>query len=470
MQAMRIPWLLLGLVTGGAVQDDVRSEGVDALFADWVGSGEPGACVTVVLEGEVVHEGAYGEANLELGVPLEPTSTFYMASVSKQFVAFAVALLEADGVLSLDDDVREFVPELPDYGTPITLAHLVHHTSGLRDYLNLQSLAGLPLGIFHDDRQVLDLLARQRGLNFTPGRYYSYSNSGYFLLAVVVHRASGKSLREFAEERLFGPLGMTGSHFHDRYTHLIPRRASGYLMGSDEPQAFLTTFDRVGSGGLYSNVRDLVLWERNLEQGTVGGPQVLERMATRGVLNDGTELTYALGQVHGFHRGLATVSHGGALGGYRTMHLRFPEQRLAVYVLANRSDARADHLARSIADLYLPAGLPDAAQRAEEADVHPPPPWTEEDEPSSPEIAAALAGDYHSPELGVTYRLTAHGESLTLTVVERAMEIPDLTPVGPDRLRGALGWARFQREGDAPATGFLLSTGRANGIRFDRVD
>ncbi|MCZ6598542.1 MAG: serine hydrolase, partial [Planctomycetota bacterium] len=205
---------------------DEKSDRVDELFGRWDQAGSPGAAVAIVQDGEVVYARGYGEANLEHGVPITPQSVFYLGSVSKQFVAFCIALLEHEGKLSLEDDLRKYVPELPDYGTTITIAHLVHHTSGIRDYLELMSLAGLPLGTFHDDEGVIELIARQKGLNFTPGERYLYSNSGYFLLNVVVERASGQTLKEFAHERIFEPLGMESTHFHDDYAHLIPKRAS----------------------------------------------------------------------------------------------------------------------------------------------------------------------------------------------------------------------------------------------------
>lgn len=338
---------------GAAQTIDQRANRVDALFDSWVAPGSPGAALAVIENGKIIYEKGYGLATLEHEVPITPQSVFYIGSTSKQFVAAAVLLLEQDGKLSLDDDLRRWVPEIPDYGTLITLRHLIHHTSGIRDYLGLMDLAGLELGHFHSDEGVIELLARQKALNFQPGDQYLYSNSGYFLLGVVVRRASGKSLREFAQERIFQPLGMHETHFHDRYTHVIKNRAFAYFpAGGGRYEQFFTSFDRVGSGGVFSTVEDLARWDQNFYDKTVGGEALIERLHARGRLNSGAEIDYASGLILGDHRGLKTVSHGGALGGYRAELLRFPDQRFSVIVLANLS-AFPGQLPMQVAEIFL---------------------------------------------------------------------------------------------------------------------
>jgi len=347
--------LILGLTgaLAGTELPDVESK-IDPIFAWCSEPGLPGAAVSVIRDGEVVFSKGYGLANLELDVPITPTSVFYLGSVSKQFVAATIVLLEQEGKLSLDDDIRKYVSELPDYGVPITVRHLVHHTSGIRDYLELMSLAGLPLGTFHDNDGIVELLARQKATNFTPGERHLYSNSGYLLLAVIVEKASGKSLREYAQEKIFDPLGMKNTHFHDDYMHLIPNRASGYFPGPNGTyRNFLSTFDRVGSGGVFSSIEDLYLWDQNFYSGKVGGEKFLARLHQRGKLNNGDELDYAFGLSIGERRGLRVVEHGGALGGYRANVVRFPDEGLSVVVLANVSVAQPGALAMQIADLYL---------------------------------------------------------------------------------------------------------------------
>ncbi len=403
---------------------DPRSAQVDALLEPWTKPGSPGAAVAVIEDGQMVHARGYGLANLELDVPITPQSVFYLGSVSKQFVAAAVVLLAQQGKLSLDDDVRQHVPELPDYGAPITLRHLIHHTSGLRDYLALMDLAGIELGRFHRDQPIVELLARQQGLNFPPGERHLYSNSGYFLLNVVVQRASGKPLREFAQEHIFGPLGMAHSHFHDDYSHLIPNRASAYFPGPDGGyRAFLTTFDRVGSGGVFSTVEDLYLWDQNFYHPKVGGNRLIETLHTRGRLADGQEIPYAFGLVVGEHRGERMVEHGGSLGGYNSYLVRFPDRRLSVVVLANLSAVPVGRLAMGIADLYL--GQRPAAEPKPEA----------RQEPSTIPVAAAdlarLAGHYWEAESQLARRILVRDGEL---IYQRGPDSESrLAPVAPGR-------------------------------------
>jgi len=336
-----------------AVLADDRTDKVDKLFASWNKLDSPGCALAIIQDGRIIHKKGYGLANLENGIPITPKSVFYIGSVSKQFVSFCIALLAQEGKLSLDDDIRKYVPEIPDYGTPITIRHLIHHTSGLRDYLELEGIAGIPMGSYHE-QDVLELLSRQKELNFMPGEQYLYSNSGYFLLGVIVRKASGKPLRQFAEENIFDPLGMENSYFHDDYRRLIKNRASGYFpAGKEKFRNFITTFDCVGSGGLFTSVEDLYLWDQNFYSRKVGGKEVFELMHTQGTLNNGKKLDYAFAVVIGEYKGLKTVGHGGALGGYRSAFLRFSEQKFSVICLSNLSSLDPMGLARKVADIYL---------------------------------------------------------------------------------------------------------------------
>ncbi len=344
---------LVATVSAQSPSEDIERQ-LDKIFARWSTPSSPGMSVGVYRDDKIVFKKGYGIAHLEHDVPITAETVFYLGSVSKQFVAAAVLLLVQDGKLDLDDDIRKHVPELPDYGTPITVRHLVHHTSGLRGYLGLLQLAGRPIDQFHDDDDIVAMLARQRALNFEPGAQYSYSNSGYFLLNVIVERVSGKSLREFADERIFKPLGMNNTHFHDDFQHIIRHRAMGYFPGRGKTyKQFMNTFDRVGSGGVYSNVVDLFRWDQNFQNHAVGGDALFKAQHQRGRLANGEELDYAAGLVHGEHRGLKTVEHGGALGGYRSALLRFPKQRLSIAVLANLSSVNPGQLARRVADVFL---------------------------------------------------------------------------------------------------------------------
>ncbi len=347
---------LLACVAPGLA--DERSDKVDKLFAEWDKPDSPGFGLALIQDGKVLYARGYGSANLELGVPLSPQSVFYIASTSKQFTAACVALLAQKAKLSLDDNIRKYVPEIPDYGTPITIRNLIHHTSGLRDYLTLEMIAGRTFGEYHK-ADVLELLSRQKELNFAPGTEFLYSNTGYFLLAVIAERAGGKSFRELTRELIFKPLGMVNSHFHDDYQMLIKNRASGYFPAPEKGKFanYISTFDCVGDGGLYTSVEDLFHWDQNFYTHEVGGPDLVAQIQTPGVLKNGEKLDYAFGLMTGTYKGLRTVMHGGALEGYRTEMIRFPDERFSVICLSNFSEANPTKLSYEIAQIYLAGKL-----------------------------------------------------------------------------------------------------------------
>lgn len=328
---------------------------IDEIFAQYNHTNSPGCAVGVIQEGRLVFARGYGMASLELGVPNSPQTVFYIGSTSKQFVAAAAMLAEVDGYLSLDDDIRQYVPEIPDYGQPITIRHLIHHTSGLRDYLSLMNMGGWPFENVYTDAWTIDLVARQQALNFEPGERNLYSNSGYFLLAEIVGRATGSSLREYTDRRMFEPLGMVHTHFHDDRRMVVPNRAMAYSPGGNGEfrLEWYTNFDKVGSGGLLTTVEDMFLWDQNFYHDRLADGMFRERMLTRGALTNGTELAYAFGLAHGEYRGRATVRHGGAFMGFRAEHLRFPNEALSITVLCNLASTQPARLADQVADIYL---------------------------------------------------------------------------------------------------------------------
>ena len=329
------------LVQFFAVAADISPRAVDQIFSVYDKAGSPGCSLGVIREGDFIYRKAYGSANLELGVPLSPQSVFYMGSVSKQFTAAAVVLAAEQGFLSLDDDVRKYVPELPDYGHVITLRQMLHHTSGFRDFLGLIYLSGRDVSDLDSQDEILKIVARQRGLNNIPGDEWVYSNTNYFLLGVVVRRATKKSLAEFANQNIFQPLGMSHTRFYDDHTVVVPGRVAAY--DSVAQGGFLvdwsTTYDIVGGGGLMSTVDDLLLWDRNFYANRLGKGTLTKELQTPGFLNNGNRISYAMGLDLGNYRGLPIVEHDGALFGYRTALLRFPQQQFSVICLCNVASA-----------------------------------------------------------------------------------------------------------------------------------
>jgi CubicO group peptidase (beta-lactamase class C family) len=328
---------------------------VDQVFAAYDKPDSPGCALGVVRDGEFVYKKGYGEGSLELSVPLTPESVFYMGSVSKQFTAASVVLAAEQGYLSLDDDVRKYVPEIPSYGKPITLREMLHHTSGFRDILGLLLLAGRNFEDIHPTPELLDLLSRQKALNYQPGEEFLYSNTNFFLFSVIIKRATGKPLSQFAEENIFKPLGMTHTRFYDDHSVVVPGRVPAYepLPNGGFRVDWSTNFDKIGDGGLMSSVEDLLLWDRNFYADKLGKGTLLREIQTPGVLNSGKKIEYALGLFISTYRGLPIVEHGGALFGYRTELLRFPQQKFSVITLCNVGTSNPSHLSYEVADLYL---------------------------------------------------------------------------------------------------------------------
>jgi CubicO group peptidase (beta-lactamase class C family) len=350
------------------VTNPIETQSIDHLLAPFDRPDAPGLCVGVFRAGEIIYSRAVGMADLKRGLPLTTNSVFDIASMSKQFTAFAVVLLQADGRLSLDDDVGKYLPEIHTGGKKMTIRQLLQHTSGIRDYLDLMQLEGTfpDLSMVHQG-DVSTIILHVQTLNFNPGDAFRYENTGYALLATLVQRVSGMSLREFAAARIFGPLGMKTTLFRDNHYVPIAGRTCGY-----EPQAagwneVNPIYDAVGDGGVWTTLGDLAKWDGNFYQPRVGGTNGVELLYSQAVLNNGLKMAYALGLFVEDYHGLKMVSHGGVDPGYRAQMLRFPAQKLTVAVLANNPAFDVEGLARQIADIFLPRPakpiVPEAAPR-----------------------------------------------------------------------------------------------------------
>jgi CubicO group peptidase (beta-lactamase class C family) len=384
-----------------------RERKVDQLFADYEKSPSPGCAVGIIRNGEFVYRRGYGQASLELGVPLTPQSVFYMGSVSKQFTAASVVLAAEQGFLSLDDDVRKWVPELPSYGKPITIREMLHHTSGLRDIFSLLFLSGRNAEDLHPTPELVDLVAHQKGLNFPTNDEFLYSNTNYFLMSVIIKRTTGKPLSVFAEENIFKPLGMSHTRFYDDHTLVVPGRVAAYEPASDGFRLdWSTNFDKVGDGGLMSSVDDLLLWDRSFYDNKLGKGTLLKELQTQGVLNGGKTIEYALGLFISSYRGLPIVSHGGALFGYRTILMRFPRQKFSVIGLCNVGTANTSHFAEQIADIYLDGQFPLDAKDGSGA--------KKAAASGQPADAQALSGIYRDADSHSVYKLSAADGDLVL--------------------------------------------------------
>jgi CubicO group peptidase (beta-lactamase class C family) len=422
------------VAAGPARAADPTPAEIDAVFADYDSTTSPGCSLGVVRGGELVYKRGYGMANLEYGIALSPRSVFRTASVGKQFTAMAIAILDQQGKLSLDDALSKHFPEFPGWADDVTIRHLVHHTSGIRDYLTLAWLAGKGDEEYYSDEYAIDLLAGQKSLNFAPGEEHLYSNSGYLLLAHTVKRVTGSTLREWAAENLFGALGMENSHFHDDHTHIVPYRADGYAPTEDGFSISMTTLDMVGDGGVYTTVEDFLLWDRNFYHNKLGkgGDELIELVTTPGRLNGEREMTYAFGLDVLEYRGLKMVAHGGAFVGFRTDTIRFPEQRLSVVVYCNRADANPSQRSRKVAELYL----------ADVMDAKEDPAVEASSDSGSFEVPAAklkaLSGHYWDEERRTAWEVVWVGDKLQLALSDE--DRFDMVPRAADRFATQSPW------------------------------
>src|SRR5215469_14952783 len=270
---------------------------VDEIFSQYAKPDSPGCALGIYRNGAIAYSRGYGMASLELGVPITPQTVFDIGSTSKQFTAFSILLLQQQGKLSVDDDVRKFLPEIPAYGSRITLHHLMTHTSGMRDYADLFDLAGVPEQNLTNDEDGLDLIVRQKALNFAPGDEWDYSNTGFFLLSQVVKRVTGKTLRDFDQQNIFTPLGMSSTQIFNDHTQIIPRRATGYSYNEDRKSfgVEMSNFEQTGDGSVQTSVEDLLRWDENFYTAKLGGPDLTRGMQVVGRLNNGKEHGYAAG-------------------------------------------------------------------------------------------------------------------------------------------------------------------------------
>jgi CubicO group peptidase (beta-lactamase class C family) len=450
---------------------------VDEVFQDLTRAGSPGCALGVYRGGQIIYEKGYGLANIEESVPISPKSVFDIGSTSKQFTASSILLLEKEGKLSVEDDVHKYIPELPDYGKKITILNLLNHTSGLRDYLTLFDIAGVNVDSVTTDEDALALITRQKGLNFAPGSEYLYSNTGFFLLSVIVQRVSGKTLREFAADNIFSPLQMTHTAYRDDHRSLVPERAMAYDENEKKDGFTLNVsyFEQTGDGAVHTTVEDLLKWDENFYSGQVGGKIFLTELQETAKLNDGKRLNYAKGLVVSDYRGLRMVSHGGSWGGYRAQLMRFPDQHFSVACLCNLGSADPSRRASQVADVYLNSVMkPKTVKSAEEDDERKKEAGTIS---LTKDQLAAYAGDYWSEEMGVSYRLAVRDGALKVVAVQDRIGIPrannfakdefrptatDVFTVGEDGLT-----VRFMRDGGAPSE-FHLDAGRSTGILFRR--
>ncbi|MBL8267164.1 serine hydrolase domain-containing protein [Steroidobacter sp.] len=558
---MRMMWLLFVALIGSPLHAVAASSSpaatIDALLDETDWRGRPGLAVGVFHHGKPVYVATRGTADLEHGSPVTARTVFNVASVSKHVTAYAVLLLVRDGKLQLDDDVRKYLPGVPDFGESITIRQLIFHTSGLREEGNLFIMAGRVKEDYRRQQQVLNLVAAQRALNFAPGTDHLYSNTNYVLLAQLVSKVSGRSFRQFTSERIFAPLGMTQSFFRDDIHELIPGKANSYGRDATDRhwRSHLDNHDLLGSINLFTTVHDMLLWAGNLSRPTVGDDALVAQLLEMGRLNDGTALGYGYGLTPVVFAGHEGKGHGGWTAEFRADFNYFPRDDFAVVILRNSNgdtaalnqaivrawlgdaggkplvplkatlsaaqiEALEGHylaahgplitLQRSGADIAITIrsyGLEAATLNARvdgTLDVNDSlRAWNNFLTPlrdpqgrvtalresngggrrdeiyqrvslvtPSPRELAALAGNYRSDELDITYRIAVEHGRLVVNSLWMTEALP-LSPTAQDQFESPEWWlqtVQFKRDANDAVTGFAVHAGRVRNVFFTRVD
>lgn len=445
---------------------------IDVLFSNY-NEKTPGVAVVIVKDQEIIHSKGYGMANLEYPIPISSKTVFHTASVSKQFTAFAIYLLEKQGKISLEDDVRDYIPELPDYGATIKVRHLLSHTSGLRDQWAILTLAGWRLDDVITTDQILKLASRQKELNFEPGSQLGYCNTSYTLLAEIIQRTTGKTLTEYAEEYMFRPLGMKDTQFYDDYHKVIENRAYSYEMMDNVYVKKKLNFSSVGATSLFTTAEDLVKWSNNFDNPIVGDKELMQAFNEGSLLDTGEPailniigedtLFHAKGQLRRHYRGVDILKHGGHDAGFRAFLARFPDEKFTIITLSN--DEHYEIFARGleIAEFYLaeklePKYLPPAASTAQ----------NNRDESIATYTLAldAFEGSYRSDELQTGYQLKVQDSKLIMT--HKRLDDIVLRRTGNHTFNGAISFSislEFSLQ-NGKVTGFEVSNFGAKKVKF----
>ena len=445
--------LVLGPLPADATAQ-VSASDVDEVFAAFSGTDTPGCTVAVSEAGRPVLQRAYGMADLEHDVVNTPETVLEPGSVAKQFTAAATILLALDGEISLSDDVRKYIPELPVYDEIITVRHLRNHTSGLRDWGSVAGIGGWPRTTrVHTHTHMLDIARRQKSLNYTPGEYYSYTNTGYNLQAVLVERVSGMSFAEFSRARVFEPLGMTKTQWRDDYTRIVKDRAIAYSPTPEGAFRQNMPFENVhGNGGLLTTVGDLLKFTHNFQTGALWGPEFVKEMHTQGILNSGREIAYASGLFVGEYKGVREIQHSGGTAGYRGFLTRFSDQGVAVAVMCNAGNANPTAFAHQVADLYLGDALV-----ADEAD---------------PPTAKAVEVSVDRLEMFAgAYKQVRNQQRLVLTVLDGNLQVEgqSLIPLGKDRFTVGGAVVQFETRPDGGRPSAVVTTPDGDVIQLEPV-
>ena len=422
---------------------------IEAIFSSYDSESAPGCAVSVFRDGHSVYKNAFGVSNLDYGIMLSDTSSFYMASVSKHVTAAAAGLLVIRGELGINASVSEYIENWPEYAIGVTVGHLFSHTSGLPDIYGLMSIAGMPVGDTMEIEDYMELIRNGESLKFESGTDYSYTNSGYTTLAYLIEQITEKTLAEFAEEEFFRPFGMNSTHFHDDRFRVVPNRVISYQRGSEYfRRSYLGMFQGVGPGGLYSTLNDWERWEMfwhgKLEwKGGISVEEANELKArmTRTALANGESVDYGWGLNVAAYKGQELIGHGGSFMGFKTDYRRYPKLGFSFITLCNRGDSNPRDLNNHLADLFLQSNFES--------------------------FLNLYSGIYRNDELPVEYKLTVEEGNLKLN--RRNSPNGFMTEEETDKWRAGSWEFLFDRDSNGEITGFTVNTGRARDVKFRKM-
>ncbi len=454
--------LLILFTMPGMLRASETSDLVDSYFAQWNKPDSPGCVVGAMKDGKVVHEKGYGMANLEHGIAITSQTAFYLGSTSKEFTAMAVLMLVAQGRMKLEDPIRKLMPDLPAYMQPVTVRHLLEHTSGIRDYHGLWTLSGPADDAPLRQEQVFEMLRRQKGLQFAPGDEFLYSNSNYFLLASILRPVAFRTLPELAKETIFQPLGLTHTLYYSDRFWILPKRATGYSQGESAGEGApagsyrinTATIDIVGDGGVFTTLEDVFKWFQVMENPKGLHAQALELMRTPARLNSGDLAEYGRGLMLKSHRGMEAYSHAGGLRGYRSEILWIPSKKLGVACLCNTSGITPAIFARLVADIFL-GEIP---------------------APERPALTAQQivrkVGSFYDPVTGDLVQIFPQGPNLIFSYNGTQMRIAPKTPMLFRSVNAPLDVeVEFREAGDRDEPRFFRVESETNRpVKWERID
>jgi len=468
--------LSLSLLIGNVDKMASTFERIDALFSEWDKPNSPGCALAVVENGKIIYKKGYGMANLDYDIPIKPNTVFRTGSIGKQFTAACILILEHKGKLSLDDNIRTYLPEMPKYKKPITIRHLIHHTSGIREYESLQRMGGeLTDQGHHTNEDIMALLARQKGLDFPPGERFQYSNGGYTLLAVIIQRVSGKTIGAFAKENIFDPLGMTNTFILENNRVVVKNRATGYVKKGDLFEVNETLNESTGDGAVFTTVEDFFCWDQNFYQNKLDCADFTTKMLRVGRLNDGSDAVmgypgfkfkYASGLVRLRYRGLNAFGHGGSYVGFRANYTQYPDQKTSFILMSNLANFNPTELAYKVADVLLEDRFTEAKK-----ELPRPPTKKAESEPISIALEKLneYIGNYRNDEIPVIFVLQRKEGNLHFAQ-PNAPYPQALKPVEEDVFSYGPLRIKFTRNTGGNIDGFDIISSHLNGMRFIKTD